>query len=705
MLNRIHRFLPALILLCGILAYVSSFGGAFIFDDMSHIARSRKIANLSAYVMGSSRPLTALTFHLNYLVSGREPVDYHAVNILIHLGAALLLYGIVWRTLLAGGIAERWGDGRRCAVAFLSALLWVVHPLQTGGVTYIVQRAESLMGFLYLLTLYAVVRSAAPGRRGAWVFTAVAACSLGMAAKPIMVTCPLMVLLYDRTFLTSSFREAIRSRKVLYSGLAASWVVLLVLVLTPNESSGSAGFSVATVSPLRYLATQPGVVCHYMKLILWPRHLALDYAWPPALAVEDVIGPAVLVVCLIVIAVRGTWRRSWAGFCLLWFFAVLAPSSSFVPVLDYAFEHRVYLPLAGPAILFAGVFVHVVEVLARRSRSRVLVVSMASVILSAVVLALMHRTIKRNGDYASLIQITRSNAQVRPHNFRARVMVIDVLLEDLGFEAAEQEARQLILDIKRAKSEGGRLYATSASDPDFFLPHATMRVAQALLFMGRHAESIPMFEEALRLDPDLGAGHHDLAVALAAMGRYEDALREVNRSIEIDPDFSASLMLSGLLAVRRGDYREARIVIERSVTLDERSTIGRLELAWLLATAPDPGARDGSRAVELALDVCSRTGEQSPRALDVLAAAYAESARFEMAEATALRALEMVQSGGDDQAPDGAARLSTIVSDAESIAQRRQCYANGLPWRQRGKGYSRGERGAPSLSQEREPVK
>jgi hypothetical protein len=98
-------------------------------------------------------------------------------------------------------------DRRAFLVAFSAALLWALHPLQTESVTYIVQRAESLMGLFYLLTLYCFIRGAAEeGSR--WYIPCVGACLLGMATKEVMVSAPLVVLLYDRTFVAGSFREA-----------------------------------------------------------------------------------------------------------------------------------------------------------------------------------------------------------------------------------------------------------------------------------------------------------------------------------------------------------------------------------------------------------------------------------------------------------------------------------------------------------------
>ena len=182
----------------------------------------------------SGRPLLNLTLAVNYALGGLNPWGYHAINLAIHILAALTLFGVLRRTLAVWGVGcgvrgEESHDTARSTsrtphptphtfLAFAIALLWAVHPLQTELVTYIVQRAESLCGLFYLLTLYCFIRGASrppsPGRRTSlWYLAAVVFCFLGIATKEVMVTAPVMVFLYDRTFFASSFRQSLRQRK------------------------------------------------------------------------------------------------------------------------------------------------------------------------------------------------------------------------------------------------------------------------------------------------------------------------------------------------------------------------------------------------------------------------------------------------------------------------------------------------------------
>ena len=184
------------------------------------------------------------------------------MNLAIHLLAALALFGIVRRTLELPAVARRFGERGATPVAFCIALLWVVHPLLTEAVTYLSQRAESLMGLFFLLTLYCFLRAAVSQRPGAWRVGAVAACALGMGCKQVMAAAPLVALLYDRCFLAGSFREALRRRRGLYLALAATWLLLAVSVrIAFSPHPWSAGFALPDFSPFRYARNERASSC------------------------------------------------------------------------------------------------------------------------------------------------------------------------------------------------------------------------------------------------------------------------------------------------------------------------------------------------------------------------------------------------------------------------------------------------------------
>ena len=270
--NRGLRWRAALLVLAGAIVYVNSLSAPFIFDDQIAIVENPAIRSLSgAWTQPhntplAGRPVAGFTFALNFAANDVDAAAYRATNIAVHIACALLLFGLVRRTLALPRLEPRVG-GAASDLAFASALLWVVHPLTTDAVTYITQRTESLMALCYLLTLYASLRS--HDRRSTmddrrWTIVAVIACALGMGVKESMVTAPVMVVLFDRAFLFDSFRAAVAVRWRLYAALAFTWVVLAFqLVATPR--AGSAGFATG-VSVWTYLLNQSVMIVRYLRL-------------------------------------------------------------------------------------------------------------------------------------------------------------------------------------------------------------------------------------------------------------------------------------------------------------------------------------------------------------------------------------------------------------------------------------------------------
>ncbi len=170
------------------------------------------------------------------------------------------------------------------------------------------------MAMFYLLTLYCFVRAVSSARAIYWYLGSILACLLGMAGKEVMVSAPLMVLLYDRTFCAGSFREAWRRRYGVYLALAGTWLLLGWLVVLSGSRGGTAGFAMPAFTWWSYLLTQPGVITHYLRLSLWPSGLCLDYNWPAAQTVSEVLYPGLLVVGLLGLTAWALVKRPAWGF-------------------------------------------------------------------------------------------------------------------------------------------------------------------------------------------------------------------------------------------------------------------------------------------------------------------------------------------------------------------------------------------------------
>jgi tetratricopeptide (TPR) repeat protein len=531
---------PLIIVAAGLIAYSNSFGGGFVLDDMLNIVGNPRIQRLWPpwpVLTGSNRPVVELSVAINYALGGLNPWGYHAVNLVVHLLAGLVLFGIVRRTLESGMFQGRQSRTPSWLAAAV-ATIWVVHPLQTESVTYIIQRAESLMGLFLLLTLYCTIRGAASARPRPWYTAAVCACLLGMGSKEIMASAPILVLVYDRLFLAASFKEVARKRWPLYLGLAATWLLLAVEVLrlTVNRQDWSL---VADLTPWRYAITQPAVIAHYLRLALWPHPLVLDYAWRPADALSAALPSIALMLVLLAATVWSLHRKFWAGFWGAWFFLILAPTSSIFPIADLAVEHRMYLPLAA-VVVVAVVGGHgVLEALLARwglpEQGRRWVEALPVV---AAVASLGFLTIHRNADYRSPLVMWNDVVAKAPDNPRAQNNLGNVL----SSQGRSAEALPHYAEAVRLK-------------PDYV--DAQYNLANALSRAGRRDEAVAHYTEVLRLAPAHPEAHNNLGLVLKAQGRVADAIAHYTEALRLKPAFAEAYINLGLALASQGRLGEA----------------------------------------------------------------------------------------------------------------------------------------------------
>jgi protein O-mannosyl-transferase len=517
-----------LIALTAIAAYSNSFSGVFILDDIPQIVDNLHIRRLwpirpvlfppiSHSNMVGGRPVVNFTLAVNYAFGGAKPWGYHAANLAIHILAAWLLWGIVRRTLAAPATL----------LATTIALIWAVHPLQTESITYVIQRSEALMGLFFLLTLYCFIRGAESNRPIYWNIVAAAACALGMATKEVMVTAPAIVLLYDRTYLAGSFREAWRRRRGLYSVLAATWLIVPALLLSTGFYGGTTGFAVKGFTWQSYLLTESAVLAYYLRLAFWPVGLCLDYGWLPARSLSEVFVPASLIAGLLALTVWALTRRPAWGFLGAWFFVILAPTSSVVPIQDAAFEHRMYLPLAAVATCAVlGVFFLGRQLVDRKMLSLPTARFVGVSLTLAVVVLFAILTFSRNVDYSNVVLIYESTVAAAPHNKRAQGNLGAVLIEHGRYAEAVEPCRKAIYE-NIVPDQTNKMFLLG-----FAKAYANLGVA--LLGSGQSDEAIPYLQQALELSGGSEPTMLDtMAAAYAKSGRFAEAVQTAEKALQL----------------------------------------------------------------------------------------------------------------------------------------------------------------------------
>lgn len=572
-----HACAIASLVVATLAVYFNSFSGAFVFDDQSTILENPSIRHLwppasllhppvGAGVHG--RPLANLTFALNYAAGQLDVRGYHGVNLAIHVLAVLALFGVVRRTLVLPAQRDRFGRDA-LVVALSVAGLWAVHPVPTIVVDYLSQRVESLMGLFYLLTVYAFIRSTESASHW-WPGITVTACSLGMASKEVMATAPVMVFLFDRTFVAGSFRAAWQQRWRLHLALAATWFLLAWLMLGSQLAERGVGYALG-VGSFDYALSECRAVLIYLGLAVWPQPLVFDYGWDFVRRDAAVIPWVLAVVALVVATGVAVWRRPKWGFLGMWFFVVLAPSSSVVPIIQQPIaENRVYLPLAAIAAL---VVVGFYRAFGRRS---LLAWPVAALVLGAL-------TWQRHADYRSDVALWSDTVAKRPANARAHSNLGAALLRErrfpealAQFEAALRlkprfpealnNLASLLLETGRPAEAIAPLEAALAVNPDFADAHYNL--GQARFEIGDVASAMASLERSLQLNPDQAKAHNNLGVALLHSGRVTEAIAHDEIALQLDPNFTEAHYNLGNALAQAGRTAEAIAQFESTLRID-----------------------------------------------------------------------------------------------------------------------------------------
>ena len=404
----------SLIVVAVVAAYWNSFNGEFVFDDLQSIPDNPSIRTLwppskalnppngtGATVEG--RPILNYSFAINYSLGGTDVRGYHVGNLAIHVLAALVLFGIIRRTVVQmGSIPGRDVD----YLAAVGALMWGLHPLQTESVAYIAQRAESLMGLLFMISLYGAVRSFDSRKSRIWPAMSVVAAWLCAGTKEVAVVLPIVVVFYDRTFVSGTFSNAVRKGRGLYLGLVSSWILLIFLILRTGDRGGTIGGR-SGITHWDYALCQCRALFHYLRLSIWPTPLVMDYG-PDIVSLREALPWAIALLAALSLVALAVAKRPALGFLGVWFLVILAPTSSFVGgTRQMLAEHRVYLSLAAVAV---GVAVLAYRYLGRPG----LVMCLGSAVALGVT------TFSRNGVYRDGLSLYRDTVLHRPNNPWAR---------------------------------------------------------------------------------------------------------------------------------------------------------------------------------------------------------------------------------------------------------------------------------------------
>lgn len=594
-------------------------------------------------------PLTWLSHMLDVELFGLRPLGHHLSSVALHAANSVLLLLALERTTRAF-----W---RSAAVASLFAL----HPLRVESVAWVAERKDVLCAFFFFVLLLAYARYVE--RAGVARYLAVAvSLALGLLAKPMLVTAPFVLLILDVWPLRRT-RERGSWKRITLEKLP-----LLVLVLLASVATFLAQRSGGTVQSIDAIAIHVRVLNAvisygaYVAQLLWPQGLCVYYPYPLG---SQLVPFAVSVSALAVITTLALRERSRRPYLLagwLWFAGMLVPVIGIVQVGSQAHADRyTYLPSIGLTLALVWL---VADLLSLSRAPRWLGPALVVTALAPLA-ALAHRQVAywRNSEalFTRALSVTRDNAFM--HHALGNFLIERGRVDD-GLTHLNESLRLAPSFAYPHNGLGAALYTRGnldqaelhlaraiELDPRYSVPRYNL----GLVFerAGRTDEALASYRVAVELDPWNAAGHARLARLLGARGQLDQALAHYARAREVQPDdhelgrwVAVTLTLLGRVAEAVGEY-------EKLLRSSPNDVDALNNVAWIRATHGDAEHRDGALAVryaERARDLLATT----PNAVvfDTLAAAYAETGRFDDAVVACERAIALAESSGDAQGAD-----------------------------------------------------
>jgi tetratricopeptide (TPR) repeat protein len=692
---KLRAALSALLVIATLAVYEGVRGHEFIdFDDANGIVAnpdlvvtSLRHALATAFTTTLNAnwiPLTVLSLQLDWALWGATARGVLLGNLALHAAGSVLLFWALAR--LTGSV---WPS------AFVAGV-FALHPLHVESVAWASMRKDSLSGVFFMLALLAYAYPAPGGRRRIPLVSA--SLALALLSKPTAVTLPFVLLLFDGWPL-----GRLRGRAELRSAVLEKWPLFVLAAIGCAITLAVQGDAGAMADPARLglgarLANAVDAYAIYLANSLWPRDLAISYPHPRgSLPVWRVAGAGALLLALSAAAFALRRTRPWLLVGWLWFLGTLVPVIGVVQVGSQSRADRyMYLPLVGVSIAVAF---GVADLVRRRPRLRG-AVAVAGVLALAGLAAAARVQVAHWRDavsvHAHAVAVTGDNTL---EWFRlARV------LRTAGREAEAIAAFEKLIAIapglREAHGELGNLYAGTgrldeavaayrrelALDPQSFLARANLGLALAR--QERDAEARPHLERAIQMyqegavpqwvmsSEQVSAAYVALGDIRSRAGDLDAAIADYRRALELDDTRGRVSANLGLALARAGRFEEARPLVEKALVVHRRSPelqaamaivfagLGRPadavrhyqnalvlrpgwrhaanDLAWILATTPDPALRDPEQAIRVAESVLAEP-ETRPQILDTLAAAYAAAGRYDEAARTAARALERVR--------------------------------------------------------------
>jgi tetratricopeptide (TPR) repeat protein len=595
-----------------ILIYADTLTTPFIFDDLVNIhdnphirVPALSLKNLAWAGFNSpigSRPVANISFALNYYFNGYNLVGYHVVNILIHTACGIFLYFLAKATLQTPALRSRYE--KFGWIPFLTVFIWLVHPLQTQSVTYIVQRMNSMAAMFYVLSMLFYVKfrmSTAPRARWALMAGCVTTAVLAFGTKEISATLPLFVILYEWYFFQELSVQWIKRNFFILGGVFLLFIVIALVYLDFDPVARILrGYRVRDFTPMQRVLTEFRVVVFYISLLLWPNPSRLNLDHDFALS-YSLLNPATTLISITTIMALMAFacliarKEPLLSFGIIWFFGNLIIESSIIG-LELVFEHRNYLPTMFVILAIVS--------LAFRYLKHVLP---AAIALSLVGALFCGWTFERNKVWADEITLYRDSAAKSPAKARSHNNLGAALSrQNRVKEAIEKFQTALTINPQFSDAHynlGYALVRTENLDEGILHFREAVRVepkrvkylnnlGAALILKGDYSEAVDHFKTALKTNPSDADVHNNIGLAYKKRGQPGAAMQHFSRAVVLDPRQADALINRGAMQMDQGQLEAAGKDFARALEIRPGCVKARLNLEEVQQRKNDRATRN-----------------------------------------------------------------------------------------------------------------
>lgn len=578
--KRFYLFFWLIIAFAGVLVYTNSLDAEFQLDDNFHILNREDIQNIHSYndlqkwINFNERPLSSFTLAVNYQLHGFNVFGYHVFNIFVHILAAILVYLLANQILQSPVIRKKEVKQHRRLIAFFCGLIFVMHPIQTQSVTYIIQRMTSLAGLFYLMSVYFYIKGRfsfiknRPSTATTLLTLAFASAVLAMLSKQTAITIPIAWLMVEFFFVRDKNKKP--CKKFLISGfliLVTAVVLIFCFIEIPRETD--------QVSRYDYGITQLRVFTKYLQLSVFPIVQNLDYDFPISHSLRGAkeIISLIVVVLFIITGVALFKKHPVYSFSIFWFILTLSVESTIIPISDVIFEHRLYLPIFGVIMILVTLLF---ELLGKKNVKIFIVVMMLVSLFYGIL------TYARNEVWQTNYTLWQDVVKKSPDKSRPHLNYGNALLE-------------------RGDMRSAILHFTKAIEADPQNWSAYFNRGNVRINTGNYEGAIQDLNIFIEQYPDLPDPHNNSGKAKMLAGDFSGAFMEFNKTITLDSTYEKAWFNRGNTRMLIGDYKGAIDDFRKAIQLKTNNppAYNNIAQAYVNLNKPDSALYNFNKAVEL----------------------------------------------------------------------------------------------------------